>query len=496
LISQHGDGTVFEQLSITILVGGFLLLAVYMGISLSNLRVGLILSIIFAYNPLYSYYYLFTQVFQGGRERVMISGITGLILFSICLIKTSQRKANTSDNTQLMLFYMTAWLVFPLVGTIYGFTLTEYSIDEIGAELVPLLEFVLYFYVASRIIKHPRDARIVALSLALWAGTVAAIEVFQYATADALFALRVSISGGGLVSRLTDFMLPMLLPVGIAFSFFSQNRLQRWLAVIASLFMAIAVWISFFRTIWVSTLGGVVLAVFIILTRRAKTRNVAPMLVRGGLVGTVLLILLIVFIQSGSSVLDSISVGSVFYRFDANLLRGAEASSLAGRFDFVRDIVAGSLAAPWGQGMGVPFYSNRWGGWLRISDSPVFYLKILYQLGVIPFLFYVLLFVSVLREVFKAYHRTLSYKDGHISAAIIGGLFGTCLSLSVFPALLHFPIGPCTAVLLVCVLTVGKPENNRVGPLVPRIPWRPVPLEPPRAGVLSGRGVVGHTRVP
>ena len=482
-----------DTLSVPLIAGGCLLLAVYAWISLTNLRLALILSVMAAYNPFFSDHFLFAQAFRGGRQRVLLSALAVIVLFCACVIKQPETRAATAGSTRRLFTYMVAWLIFPLLGALVGLFFAGYPSAEVGAELLPLVEFVAYFYVAARIMRHPRDVRTVALYLALWVGLVSAIEVVRYSTSETLFALRVPVASGLWASRLTDFMLPILLPVGFAFSVIGERKLQRRLTAVATICMGIAVWLSFYRTIWVSTGAALALWALLAVKRGARLQRTAPTLLRAALVAVLMLSVSVVLIRAGSPVIERASLASVLSRFDPELLLGPEASSVGGRIDFVRDIIAASLASPWGQGMGAPFYSSRTGGWLRISDSPVLYLKLLYQLGVVPFALYVLLFGLVVREALRAFWRTRAYNGALLSAGVIGGLFGACVSLLVFPAVLHFPVGPCSAVLLVCVLTAGKPVKNPVESLQTGPSRRLLSLERHRGGALVGNGLAGHT---
>lgn len=453
LIGATGAGVAIVDVkpdTFAAIVGGLTLLIVYVTIALRRQQAALVIGLFLLYNPVFSYFFLLLKAFSGGRIRVMLSLLVALVLM-IAAFRERFVKGDLGVLSGPPLFkYIVAWLYFPLLGFAIGILFGNPP-TEIFAELAPILEFVAYFWISSRILRSSNDAKRVIMSLVLWGGLVAAIEVFLYAAYGMRFALRVE-SGGLLLSRLTDFMPVLLFPIGSTYVLaLRHDPLRRWIGL-ATISMGAAIFLGFYRSVWISVLAGLLFVALLLLARGWRLGTIVQGIARGTLLVVAVFAALSLLVHLGFLNPDIVSLGNILERFNVSRLAGSEAGSSFGRLIFVQDVVEQGLASfLWGHGLGAPFYSSRAAGWLPISDSPVFYLNILYELGLLAFISYLVLFIAMIKKSIRAFWHTRVYEDQLVSAGLLGGLLAASVQLGIFPSLLHFPIPAYVAVILMCL---------------------------------------------
>lgn len=421
------------------------------------------------YNPVFNYEALFLRSFTGGQVRALLS----LVVFGLLAFVLYRRRLPAVNLPSLRsILVVAAVLAF---GTLRGF-LNGATPREIGGDLFPLAELFSYALIFSWLIRDPRSARLGVLTLTFWVGAVAATEIVLYTRLGDQFSTRVLLDGCT-VPRLDDFMPVLFLPVAIAGAALLPARTGGALAL-AALALAIAVAISFFRTIWLATVVGL-LALFLAFARdtRPLLRIAAVAAAASVAVALALAILPRVLAYTpvcvhevpapataspapvgGTSAPSVRSPAAATFtpppftelvgaRADP-VLAQVEPASFSGRITANMDILRGvKNNALLGVGFGGTFVSSSSGQALPLSSAPNYFAAMTMELGVPAML---ALLVVVLPELWRAL-RAVYVGSGPLSwlgRASFAGIVGILVTLMIFPAPLHFALGPFAALLV------------------------------------------------
>lgn len=444
------------------------------------------------YNPLFNYEALLLRGFTGGAVRAALS-LT--VAIAIAAIQFVQRASPADPPTRRSVVIVGVVLA---LGTVRGLT-NGASPRDVGGDLFPLAELYLYVALLSWMVRDRRSAMTGVAMLTAWVGIVAVIELMLYVRVGYLFSTKVPL-GGCTLPRLDDFMPILFVPVGLAGAALLVGKL-RYATGFTAAATASAVAISFFRTIWLAAAAGIVaLIAGFVRDRSALTRVVLSIAFTGLAVLAALAALpsllafrpvcerpaaVVVSTPSPVGTVESPSPASpspaspsptvvrtpvalvtftappigdlMGGRLNPNLVQ-AEPASFGGRIQASLDMLRGIRDNPiFGVGFGGSFLNTTSHQVLPLSSAPNYFTAIAMELGIPATL--ALLIITAL-EIWRAARIAFTGLTplNILGRGALAGLVGVLVSLAIFPALLHWAIGPYTALLLRAAKHARDPE--------------------------------------
>jgi len=448
-------------------------------------RASLLALAVFAllYNPIFNYEELLRRGFTGGAVRAGLSLASFAIIVAILSFHRSSPRDAPSWRS------VTAIALILCLGTTRGL-LNAADIRGVAVDLFPLLEVFAYSAVLAWVVVDVTVARIALLMLIGWVALVSAIELVLYVRVGDLFATRTLIEGCTL-PRLQDFMPLIALPATLVGVVVLRGRLQLFVAVAMAVISA-ALLTSFFRTLWVAAIAAVLvlLGPFLVQPRRALQLlgtcilasaaafgflSLSPLLLAykpvctapttsTALPTTVPTTVPTTFLTavpttvpttpSTPPVASTLSAPPlsqlVTGRLDPDLI-STEPASFGGRLEANLDMLRELLRNPiFGIGFGGHFRQDYRGvtEMAEVASSPNLLLGMIVELGLpLSAVMFFIVGAELVRGAKSAW-MSLNKPSGALAWACLAGVAGVIVTLALFPAPLHYALGPYAALLV------------------------------------------------
>lgn len=408
----------------------------------------IVIGLVLAYNPVYSYYLMSHGAIGGMSLRVVVGGAF-LIFVSLYCIARILARGDSKIRRSPVLTLMSSILVMSLVGVAVA-AIRGNSFQYFALDLFPVLEMLcLYFFIRlAPMNKVDRDAFlrwILIYALLMCVSDVFIYSYLSFVKGIGFGALRANINGI-VVNRLMDFMVPILGPGLILLAYIRGGRFFKVsmpLAVLAT------VGLTFYRTAY---LAFFVAAIFLVLQNRKHVILFSKVV--------------LIFLVFGAGVLalaPKVKAGPLELNI-SQLIRDRVGSILDSRKkDFAINSRYEQTIRIISELHNVAFVGYGFGGFLGMDAIQVtsnYYLQVFLLLGLIGGMFFVWVYLKVFLTLIRLAGEVPDQTDKMLLLVTASSLASLAVILCFFPYTIYFPLlyyfGVVAGIADLCQLRQGQ----------------------------------------